>query len=168
VLESIDDHSWLIPFAAYFLRADTQAFHQTVKEVLRRRGLPAKLYTDQGGPFTNDHTRVACANLGIRLLHAKPYHAWSREKPSGYSSPSTKFLGRLPPARPRCRRPHRFQCHASVTIVTTAAPTELADGFGAVCSAGWKRRSKKTLESQLCHVQALLVRCAQFGFQFPV
>jgi hypothetical protein len=42
--------------------------------------LPAKLYTDQGGPFTNDHTRIVCANLGIRLLHAKPYHAWSKGK----------------------------------------------------------------------------------------
>lgn len=76
----IDDHSRLIPYAAYFLRADTQSFHQTLKEALRRRGVPTKLYTDQGGPFTCDHTRVVCANLGIRLLHAKPYHAWSKGK----------------------------------------------------------------------------------------
>lgn len=76
----IDDHSRLIPYAAYYLRADTQAFHQTLKEAVRRRGLPTKLYTDQGGPFTNDHTRVVCANLGIRLLHARPYHAWSKGK----------------------------------------------------------------------------------------
>jgi putative transposase len=76
----IDDHSRLIPYAAYYRRADTQAFHQTLREAVRRRGLPTKLYTDQGGPFTNDHTRVVCANLGIRLLHAKPYHAWSKGK----------------------------------------------------------------------------------------
>lgn len=76
----IDDHSRLIPYAAYYLRADTQSFHQTLKEALRRRGLPTKLYTDQGGPFTNDHTRMVCARLGIRLLHAKPYHAWSKGK----------------------------------------------------------------------------------------
>jgi transposase InsO family protein len=76
----IDDHSRLIPYAGYFPRADTRAFHHTLKEAVRRRGLPVKLYTDQGGPFTNDHTRVVCANLGIRLLHAKPYHAWSKGK----------------------------------------------------------------------------------------
>lgn len=76
----IDDHSRLIPYAAYYLRADTQAFHQSFKEALRRRGVPTKLYTDQGAPFTCDHTRVVCANLGIRLLHAKPYHAWSKGK----------------------------------------------------------------------------------------
>lgn len=76
----IDDHSRLIPFAAYHGQADTQAFHHTLKQALRRRGIPIKLYTDQGGPFTNDHTKIICANLGVRLLHAKPYHAWSKGK----------------------------------------------------------------------------------------
>jgi putative transposase len=76
----IDDHSRLIPFAGYYRKADTQAFHQTLKEAIQRRGLPVKLYTDQGKPFVGTHTRVVCANLGIRLLHAKPYHAWSKGK----------------------------------------------------------------------------------------
>jgi transposase InsO family protein len=76
----IDDHSRLIPYAAYYLQADTQAFHQTLKEAIVRRGLPTKLYTDNGGPFINDHTRIVCARLGIRLLHAKPHHAWSKGK----------------------------------------------------------------------------------------
>ena len=76
----IDDHSRLVPHAAYYTAADTRSFHQSLKEALQRRGLPRKLYTDQGGPFTNDHTRLICANLGIRLLHAKPYHAWSKGK----------------------------------------------------------------------------------------
>jgi putative transposase len=76
----IDDHSRVVPHAAYYPTADTRSFHQSLKEAVQRRGLPRKLYTDQGRPFTNDHTRVICANLGIRLLHAKPYHAWSKGK----------------------------------------------------------------------------------------
>jgi transposase InsO family protein len=76
----IDDHSRLVPYGAYHLQANTQSFHHTFKEALRRRGLPLKLYTDQGGPFTNDHTRIICARLGIRLLHAKPFHSWSKGK----------------------------------------------------------------------------------------
>lgn len=76
----VDDHSRLVPYGAYYLQADNQAFHQSLKEAVRRRGLPVKLYTDQGAVFTNDHTRIICANLGIRLLHAKPYHAWSKGK----------------------------------------------------------------------------------------
>jgi hypothetical protein len=76
----IDDHSRLIPFAAYCLSADTACFLDCLKQAVLRRGLPLKLYTDQGKPFVNTHTRVVCANLGIRLLHAKPYHAWSKGK----------------------------------------------------------------------------------------
>jgi len=76
----LDDHSRVVPHAAYYQAADTRSFHQSLQQALLRRGLPRKLYTDQGRPFTNDHTRLICANLGIRLLHAKPYHAWSKGK----------------------------------------------------------------------------------------
>lgn len=76
----LDDYSRLIPYAAYYLKADTQAFHHALKEAIQRRGLPRKLYTDQGKPFVRAHTRLVCARLGIRLLHAKPYHAWSKGK----------------------------------------------------------------------------------------
>lgn len=76
----IDDHSRLIPFAAYYLAGDTAAFLNCLKQAVLRRGLPIKLYTDQGKPFVNHHARIVCANLGIRLLHAKPYHAWSKGK----------------------------------------------------------------------------------------
>jgi putative transposase len=76
----LDDHSRLIVYGAYYLRADSYAFHQTLKQAVQRRGIPYKLYTDQGKPFTNKHTQIICANLGIRLLHAKPYSAWSKGK----------------------------------------------------------------------------------------
>lgn len=76
----LDDHSRLITYGAYYLTADSYAFHQTLKQAVQRRGLPYKLYTDQGKPFTNKHTQIICANLGIRLLHAKPYCAWSKGK----------------------------------------------------------------------------------------
>jgi putative transposase len=76
----VDDHSRLIPFAAYYPQANTEAFHHCLKEAILRRGVPRKLYTDQGKPFVNGHTRIVCAQLGVRLLHCKPYHAWSKGK----------------------------------------------------------------------------------------
>lgn len=76
----VDDHSRLIPFAAYYPQANTEAFHHAFKEAILRRGLPRKLYTDNGKPFINAHTHVVCAQLGVRLLHAKPYHSWSKGK----------------------------------------------------------------------------------------
>ena len=76
----VDDCSRLIPFAAYYLKGNTEAFLNTLKESVLRRGVPLKLYTDQGKPFVNQHAHIVCANLGVRLLHAKPYHAWSKGK----------------------------------------------------------------------------------------
>jgi transposase InsO family protein len=64
----IDDHSRLIPYAAYYLRADTHSFRQTLKEALRRRGVPTKLYTDQGQPFTCDHNQLYEVDLSLRTL----------------------------------------------------------------------------------------------------
>jgi putative transposase len=76
----IDDHSRLIPFAGYYRAANTEAFLHTLREGVLRRGVPLKLYTDRGKPFTNHHAQVVCANLSTRLLHAKPYHSWSKGK----------------------------------------------------------------------------------------
>jgi transposase InsO family protein len=76
----IDDHSRLIPYAAYGLAADTQALLACLKEALRRRGLPRKLYCDNGGPFINNHLKIVCANLNIRLIHSKVGRPWSRGK----------------------------------------------------------------------------------------
>ncbi|MFI5105600.1 MAG: DDE-type integrase/transposase/recombinase, partial [Terriglobales bacterium] len=76
----VDDHSRLIPFAAYYPHANTEAFHHAFKEALLRRGVPRKLYTDQGKPFINAHSHLVCAQLGVRLLHCKPYHSWSKGK----------------------------------------------------------------------------------------
>lgn len=76
----LDDHSRLITYGAYYAHGDTAAFLDCLKQAVLRRGLPHKLYTDQGKPFVNHHARIVCANLGIRLLHAKPYHAWSKGK----------------------------------------------------------------------------------------
>lgn len=76
----LDDHSRLITHAAYYLLGDTVSFLESLKQAVLRRGLPHKLYTDQGKPFVSHHARIVCANLGIRLLHAKPYHAWSKGK----------------------------------------------------------------------------------------
>jgi putative transposase len=78
----VDDCSRLIPFGAYYPAADTEAFHHALKEAILRRGLPRKLYTDNGAPFICQHTHVVCAQLGVRLLHCKPYHSWSKEKVS--------------------------------------------------------------------------------------
>lgn len=63
----MDDPSRLIPFAAYYPQANTEAFHHARKEAILRRGLPRKLYTDQGQPFVSSHTGMVVA------VHAVPW-----------------------------------------------------------------------------------------------
>ena len=43
-------------------------------------GDPQKFYTDNGKPFVSQHLQQVCARLGIQLLHAKPYAAYSKGK----------------------------------------------------------------------------------------
>jgi transposase InsO family protein len=76
----LDDCSRLVPHAQYYASEQLDAFLDCFRQALARRGLPEKLYTDRGKIFTSYHLQVICANLGVRLCHAKPYAAWSRGK----------------------------------------------------------------------------------------
>jgi transposase InsO family protein len=76
----IDDHSRLCPYAAYFASEGSDCFMAVLYEAIRSRGLPEKLYTDNGKVFLCRHLRIVCANLGIKLSHARPYAAWSKGK----------------------------------------------------------------------------------------
>jgi len=76
----IDDCSRLVPHAQYYERERLVGFLDTLRQAISRRGVPEKLYTDNGNLFVSDHLKVVCANLGIKLLHAQPYHSWSKGK----------------------------------------------------------------------------------------
>jgi putative transposase len=76
----IDDCSRLVPHGQYYERERLAGFLDTLRQAVSRRGVPDKLYTDNGNLFVSDHLKVVCAKLGIKLLHAQPYHAWSKGK----------------------------------------------------------------------------------------
>jgi putative transposase len=76
----LDDCSRLIPHAQYYDSEKLCWFLDCFRQGLARRGFPDKLYTDQGKIFTSYHLQIVCANLGVRLCHAKPYAAWSKGK----------------------------------------------------------------------------------------
>jgi hypothetical protein len=40
---------------------------------VRRRGIPKRLYVDNGAAFRSKQLAVVCAKLGVALIHAKPY-----------------------------------------------------------------------------------------------
>ena len=68
----------------------------TLRQAIRSRGVPDKLYADNGPAFRSRHLAIVCANLGIRLLHCKPYHAWSKGKiEKFFQGVQTRFLPKL-------------------------------------------------------------------------
>jgi putative transposase len=76
----IDDCSRLVTHAEYYGNEKLRCLLDCLQHAFRRRGLPEKLYTDHGKIFTSHHLRIVCANLHIKLLHARPYAAWSKGK----------------------------------------------------------------------------------------
>ena len=77
---TLDDCSRLVPHAQYYENEKLSSLLDSLRQAFACRGLPEKLYTDQGKIFTCSHLRAVCANLRIHLLHARPYAAWSKGK----------------------------------------------------------------------------------------
>src|ERR1051326_217328 len=76
----IDDHSRLCVHGQFYPSERTECFLDCLRQAIQARGLPDKLYTDNGASFRSQHLQIVCANLGIKLIHARPYHSWSRGK----------------------------------------------------------------------------------------
>ena len=76
----IDDMSRLIPHAEFYLSERLPSYLDAVKKALSKRGLPRKLYVDNGSAFRSQLLHHACASLGIALIHSKPYQPEGRGK----------------------------------------------------------------------------------------
>lgn len=89
----LDDCSRLCVHGQFYAHERLEYFLDTLRRAVQTRGLPDKLYTDNGAAFRSQHLGIVCANLGIRLLHAKPYHSWSKGKIERFfSTVQTQFL----------------------------------------------------------------------------
>jgi transposase InsO family protein len=76
----IDDATRLVPYAAFALAENTATFLPVLKQALLRRGLPARLYVDNGAHYRSQHLALVCAKLGIALIHARPYRPQGKGK----------------------------------------------------------------------------------------
>jgi putative transposase len=80
LLAFIDDHSRLIPHACFYLSESLESYLKALEEALLTRGLPRKIYTDNGAAFRSHHLEHVTASLGIALLHARPYKPQGKGK----------------------------------------------------------------------------------------
>jgi hypothetical protein len=76
----IDDMSRLIPHGEFYLRERLPSYLDGLRKALAKRGLPRKLYVDNGPAFRSQLLHHACASLGIALIHSTPYQPEGRGK----------------------------------------------------------------------------------------
>jgi hypothetical protein len=76
----IDDATRVIPHAAFALAENTATFLPVLEQAILRRGLPKKLFVDNGANYRSKHLALVCAKLGIALIHARPYQPQGKGK----------------------------------------------------------------------------------------
>ncbi len=76
----LDDHSRLVPYARFYLSEKLEDFSDAFEKALLKRGLPRKLYVDNGAAYRSKHLEHITASLGIALVHAKPYQPQGKGK----------------------------------------------------------------------------------------
>ena len=76
----LDDATRLVPHAAFTGSENTDTFLPVFKRALLKRGIPNRLYVDNGANYRSRHLAVICATLGIQLIHSAPYQPAGRGK----------------------------------------------------------------------------------------
>ena len=102
----IDDATRVIPFAAFAHSESTTAFLPVFKQAIARRGLPMRLFVDNGANYRSQQLALVCAKLGIALIHARPYQPAGKGKNRTLLPNTSRRL-----ARPPHRRGHSKPRH---------------------------------------------------------
>lgn len=76
----LDDHSRLLPHAEFHLSEKLMSWLDVFRQALLSRGMPRKLYVDNGAAYRTKHLERVCASLGIALVHTPPYTPQGRGK----------------------------------------------------------------------------------------
>lgn len=76
----VDDFSRALVGYRWAHREDTVRLEAALRAGLAARGLPHRIYVDNGSPFVSSQLLRACATLGIRLVHSRPGKPQGRGK----------------------------------------------------------------------------------------
>jgi transposase InsO family protein len=76
----LDDATRMVPFAGFYGAENAACFQEALKQALLRRGIPRRLYADNGATYRTHHLQVICATLNIALIHSRPYRPRGRGK----------------------------------------------------------------------------------------
>jgi putative transposase len=76
----LDDHSRLIPHGQFYLAETLENYLDCLWTAMRKRGVPRKLYVDNGASFRAHRLQLGCAALEVGLRYAKPYRPQGKGK----------------------------------------------------------------------------------------
>ena len=89
----IDDATRIVPFARFALSESNVDFMPTMKQAVLRRGIPQRLFVDNGAAFRSHHLALVAAKLGITLVHARAHHPQAKGKQERwFRTVRTQFL----------------------------------------------------------------------------
>ena len=93
----IDDHSRLITHAYFYLCETLQSFLDCLWSAMRKRGVPRRIYVDNGPSFRSHQLQLGCASLEIVLAYARPYRPQGKGKIERFfRTVRSQFLPELP------------------------------------------------------------------------
>ena len=76
----LDDHSRLVVGHRWGRHEDVLRLEAALRRGLASRGVPKRIYVDNGSPFVSHQLQRVCAVLGIRLVHSRPGRPQGRGK----------------------------------------------------------------------------------------
>jgi len=106
----LDDHSRLIPHGEFYLQENLKNLTDCLIKALSKRGLPRKIYLDNGPSFRSHQLAHATASLGISLIHCTPYRPEGKGKIERvFKTLRMQFLPLLPPTLSLATLNERFE-----------------------------------------------------------
>lgn len=76
----LDDCSRLIPHGEFFFDENLINLEKVFKKAVAKRGIPKKLFVDNGAVYQSDQLQMICASLGTVISYTKAYSPESKGK----------------------------------------------------------------------------------------
>jgi transposase InsO family protein len=80
LLGILDDYSRLLCHGEFFLTQDLSIYLTVLEKAIRKRGIPDKIYCDNGKVFLSDQVQRIGAEIGTRIVHTKVRDAAAKGK----------------------------------------------------------------------------------------
>jgi transposase InsO family protein len=71
----LDDHSRLLCHGQFYFEQNVLAYLDCLKQAVQKRGIPERLYADNGQVFLSTQVKRIAAKMGTTVIHTKPRDA---------------------------------------------------------------------------------------------